>query len=135
VIQIDKDSPVPLHAQLSLQIGLAIARGEFRPGDRLPTVRQLAVDCKVNSNTVARVYLELEHDGVVETRRGQGTFVSARAIQSDPSAAAAERDELSRLCAEFVQRCVRQGFNVRDVRRTLAALFATDRGNRKKRQK
>jgi GntR family transcriptional regulator len=135
VIQIDRDSPVPLHAQLSLQIGLAIARGELRPGDRLPTVRQLAVDCRVNSNTVARVYLELEHDGVVETRRGQGTFVRARAAHSDASAAAAEQDELSRLCAEFVERCVRQGFDLRDVRRTLAGLFAIDRGNRKKRQK
>ncbi len=76
MLQIDPAKPLPLHAQISQAIILAIARGDFRKGSRLPTVRQLAVDLKVNSNTVARVYLDLEHLGHPrETRRGLGTFV------------------------------------------------------------
>src|SRR6516225_9554116 len=72
---IDPLDPTPLYAQLDRSIRVAIAAGRLRAGDRLPTVRQLAVDLKVNANTVAKVYGELERAGVLETRRGVGTFV------------------------------------------------------------
>ena len=58
--------------------------GRLRAGDQLPTVRQLAVDLRVNANTVARVYAELERAGVIETRRGVGSFVSATPAQAHP---------------------------------------------------
>src|ERR687885_625727 len=83
-IAIDAKDPTPLHAQLERAIRMAIATGRLRIGDQLPTVRQLAVDLKINANTVAKVYAELERSGVVETRRGVGTFVveqPARATQ------------------------------------------------------
>ena len=54
-----------------------MATGRLQPGDQLPTVRQLAVDLRVNANTVARVYAELERVGVIETRRGVGSFIRA----------------------------------------------------------
>jgi GntR family transcriptional regulator len=54
---------------------VAIATGKLRAWEQLPTVRQLAVDLKINANTVAKVYGELERAGVLETRRGVGTFV------------------------------------------------------------
>src|SRR3954468_17668185 len=72
---VDSRDPTPLYAQLERAIRFAIATGKVRVGDRLPTVRQLAVDLKINANTVAKVYTELERTGVVETRRGIGTFV------------------------------------------------------------
>ncbi len=72
---IDGSDPTPLYAQLERAIRVAIATGRLNVGDRLPTVRQLAVDLKINANTVAKVYGELERSGVLETRRGVGTFI------------------------------------------------------------
>lgn len=72
---VDTRSPTPIYAQLDRSIRAAIATGTLAPGAQLPTVRQLAVDLTVNANTVARVYAQLEKDGVLETRRGVGTFV------------------------------------------------------------
>src|SRR5260370_7179349 len=70
--------PMPLYAQLTRAIQFAIATGRLRPGEQLPTVRQLAVDLRVNANTVAKVYAALERTGVLETRRSVGTFLCAR---------------------------------------------------------
>src|SRR5436309_11175570 len=77
VVSIDAADRTPIYAQLDRGLRAAIATGRLRTGDQLPTVRQLAVDLQVNANTVARVYAELERDGVLETRRGVGSFVSA----------------------------------------------------------
>src|SRR5690348_1957470 len=76
-VAIDARDPTPIYAQLDRALRAAIATGRLAPGDQLPTVRQLAVDLRVNANTVARVYGELERDGVLETRRGVGSFVAA----------------------------------------------------------
>src|SRR5256714_7000191 len=78
MFQVDANQPTPLYAQLERSIKFAIATGKLRIGDQLPTVRQLAVDLKINANTVAKVYAELERTGVLETRRGVGTFVQQR---------------------------------------------------------
>jgi GntR family transcriptional regulator len=75
VFTVDRSDPTPLYAQLERGIRAAIAAGRLRVGDRLPTVRQLAVDVRVNANTVAKVYAELERAGVLATQRGIGTFV------------------------------------------------------------
>ncbi len=75
---IDPKDPTPLYAQLDRAIRSAIATGRLRARDQLPTVRQLAVDLRINANTVARVFGELERAGVVETRRGVGTFIKAK---------------------------------------------------------
>lgn len=72
---VDPADPTPLYAQLDRAIRAAIAAGRLSSGDRLPTVRQLAVDLRINANTVARVYAELERTGVLATQRGIGTFV------------------------------------------------------------
>jgi GntR family transcriptional regulator len=81
---IDPLDPTPLYAKLERAIRVAIATGRLRLGDRLPTVRQLAVDLRVNANTVAKVYGELERCGVLETRRGVGTFVRATELEAVP---------------------------------------------------
>jgi GntR family transcriptional regulator len=82
LLNINAGDPMPLYAQLERAIKFAIATGKLRIGEQLPTVRQLAVQLKVNANTVAKVYAELERAGVVETRRGVGTFIRARNIES-----------------------------------------------------
>lgn len=72
---IDYKSGVPFYRQIIEQIKFGISSGGLGPGDRLPTVRQLAVDLSVNPNTVIRAYRELEIEGVINTQQGSGTFV------------------------------------------------------------
>jgi GntR family transcriptional regulator len=74
-LKIDPRDPTPLYAQIEREIVAAIATGRWQAGSQLPTVRQLAVDLRINANTVARVYRHLERSGALETRRGVGTFV------------------------------------------------------------
>ena len=84
LISIDPRDATPIYAQLERGLRAAIATGRLASGDQLPTVRQMAVELRVNANTVARVYAELERAGVLETRRGVGSFVSATRLQARP---------------------------------------------------
>ena len=86
IVSIDVNDRTPIYAQLDRGLRAAIATGRLQPGDQLPTVRQLAVELRVNANTVGRVYGELERDGVLETRRGVGSFVAATRDQARPPA-------------------------------------------------
>jgi GntR family transcriptional regulator len=109
----DPRDATPLHAQLERGILAAIAAGRLRPGDQLPTVRQLAVELRLNANTVAKVYAHLERGGVLETRRGVGTFVTAAAdLTPDP---AARQSELRRLIDRFLADLSSHGFSVEDA--------------------
>ena len=84
IVSVDPRDRTPIYAQLDRALRAAIATGRLAAGDQLPTVRQLAVELSVNANTVARVYAELERAGILETRRGVGTFVSATPAQAHP---------------------------------------------------
>ena len=84
LLTIDLRDRTPLYAQLERGIRAAIATGRLAPGAQLPTVRQLAVELRINANTVARVYAELERAGVLETRRGVGSFVTATPARAHP---------------------------------------------------
>ena len=81
-LTVDPRDSTPIYAQLERGVRAAIATGRLRPGDQLPTVRQMAVDLQVNANTVARVYAELERSGVIETKRGVGSFITASPAQA-----------------------------------------------------
>src|ERR1700750_980423 len=84
IVAIDPKDRTPIYAQLERGLRAAIASGRLTAGDQLPTVRQLAVDLQINANTVARVYTELERAGILETRRGVGSFVRANALEARP---------------------------------------------------
>ena len=104
---------MPLYAQLTRAIRFAITTGRLRVGEQLPTVRQLAVELRVNANTVAKVYAELERSGILETRRGVGTFVSARHL------ATSHREEHEKHMKELVDRFLEEagamGFSLDDL--------------------
>jgi GntR family transcriptional regulator len=85
LVAIDPRDKTPIYAQLERGLRAAMATGRVRPGDQLPTVRQLAVALRINANTVARVYAELERAGAIETRRGVGSFVTATPAQARPA--------------------------------------------------
>ncbi len=115
---LDASSGVPFYRQIIQQIERAILARKLEPGDRLPTIRALAVELKINPNTIARAYGELEIRGIVVTQVGSGTYISdqrperedARAKKlaevvarfvRDTEALGADRDEAIRLVREF----------------------------------
>jgi GntR family transcriptional regulator len=91
LVSLDTADATPIYAQVERGLRAAIAAGRLKPGDQLPTVRELAVELRVNANTVARVYSELERAGVFETRRGVGTFVRAGRTEARPASEHAKR--------------------------------------------
>jgi GntR family transcriptional regulator len=81
LLRIEKGSAVPISRQIADQIASLCASGGVQPGERLPSVRELARELAVNQNTVLRVYERLSGEGLLEMRHGQGTFVASRSSQ------------------------------------------------------
>ena len=111
-IQLDLKSGVPFYRQIIDQVKAAMATEAVAPGDRLPTVRQLAVDLSINPNTVSRAYTELELTGLVETQMGSGTFVGSRPVERND---VERRRVLDQLCQEFLSRISTHGFTLEEV--------------------
>jgi GntR family transcriptional regulator len=86
IFTVDPRSGVPLYLQLIEQVKRAVLLGALGPGEQLPTVKALALELTINPNTVARVYRELERDGVIETSPGRGSF-----IRTDGASAGSDR--------------------------------------------
>ena len=91
IFHIQPDSPVPIYEQIVAQVTFAVAAGSLRPGDFIPSVRDLANDLVINPNTVAKAFVELEEQGVVEARRGRGMVIADEARRPVPAGAAADR--------------------------------------------
>ena len=109
LFRLNPSDPTPLYAQLDRAIRLGISIGRLPPDTQLPTVRQLAVDLCINANTVAKVYRDLERAGIVETRRGIGTFIKASAPKAMPKA---EYNRLLMVLADrFLAEAAAQGFS------------------------
>src|SRR5499426_828124 len=119
LVSLDPADATPIYAQVERGLRAAIAAGRLKPGDQLPTVRELAVDLRVNANTVARVYSELERAGVFETRRGVGTFVRAGRTEARPASEHARR--LRAFATRVLSEGDAQGFSADEV---IAALRA-----------
>ena len=128
-LQLDPRSGIPAYRQLMDQVKYYIAGGTLRPGDQLPSIRELASALAVNPTTVVRVYTELEREGVLEMRHGKGAYV---ALQS-PGLAPAEQDQAIRrsarqLALEASQLGIPAGRVVQVVREELAALEKPEAG-------
>src|ERR671931_2615265 len=109
-------SGVPTYLQLVHQVRQAIRLGMLQPGDQLPTVKEVVGKLAINPNTVLKAYRELDHEGLVEGRRGQGTFVSRGLTPAVPTDHAALQSDLER----WPRRAREAGFDEEGV----AALFA-----------
>lgn len=117
-LRLDTTSALPIYAQMIDQIRRAVASGELSPGEQLPTVRQLAVELRINPNTVARVYRELEHLGLIATRQGRGTFVT----EARPEVVTHERQaELHRLAQSAMNEAAMLGFTPSELIRAIEA--------------
>ena len=116
-LTIDSQSGVPFYRQIIDQIQFAIGNGRLSCGDRLPTVRQLAVELKINPNTVARAYQELEIKGVVNTQMGTGTFIGDEKIEISQ----VERQRmLDQVCTELLSRAAAYGLTLNEVLEALS---------------
>ena len=112
VLSIDAKSGVPFYRQIIEQVKFAVASGDLKPGDQLPTVRQLAVDISINPNTVIRAYRELEFEGLLDSQQGSGTFVS----EKQPEIDAVERQRmLDQIVTELLARASAYGFTLEEV--------------------
>ena len=112
-IDVDPTSNVPIYLQIVEAVQQQVATGALGRGDQLPTVRQLAVDLRVNPNTVARAYLELDRSGVISSQQGRGTYVSE---QPDEAALAQRREhKLRAMASQFLLEALSQGYPLPDV--------------------
>jgi GntR family transcriptional regulator len=111
-IEIDEKSGVPYYRQIIEQVKFAIARGDLQPGDRLPTVRQLAVDLSINPNTVIRAYRQMEIERVLETQQGSGTFVGQHRPQIDHLE---KQRMLDQILTELLARASAYGYSLVEV--------------------
>ena len=102
-IRVESSSGVPITRQIADQIRSHAASGALAPGDRLPSVRQLARDLTVNQNTILRVYERLTAEGLLERRQGDGTFLARRLPRGQ---AKAERNLLERHVEQLVHRAI-----------------------------
>jgi len=114
--RIDPRSPTPLYAQIAGRLRVAVAAGELRAGDALPSVRALASQLRINPATVAQAYRELEQDGTVEMRQGAGTFVSCVPTERKRRDRAAEA---RRLVQEMLAAGTRLGIAADELSRAL----------------
>lgn len=102
VFTVDPHTGVPIYLQLIDQVKRSVALGVLAPGERLPTVKQLATELTINPNTVARAYRDLERDGVIETSVGRGSFVRGN------SAVDTVTQALTSVAADALTRVVRE---------------------------
>ena len=114
---IDTASRLPIYQQLTQQVREAIARGELRPEEQLPSVRQLSQDLTVNPNTIARAYTELEREGLVVSRPGKGIFVAQPG--TDLTKPARDR-RLTELLDRWLTEAVHLGYAAEEVLRLVA---------------
>lgn len=111
--RLDQHSPTPLYQQIAEQVRQFIATEQLKPGDRLPTVRELAHNLNINQNTVFRAYLELEQDEVISARRRGGTVVVAST--NDPSITVARQKRLSEVVSDDVVKVLSLGYSPEDL--------------------
>lgn len=112
-IQVDKNVPVPLHDQIKEQILGLIYAGRLGAGDQLPTMRALSIDLAVNFNTVALAYRELDSQGVITTRRGEGTFVTN--TPAEPERQQIRQSKLQSMVKWLFDEAQRLGYSVAEV--------------------
>ena len=114
--KLDPKSGVPFYRQIIDQIRYGVASGRLKVGEQLPTVRSLAVELKVNLNTVSKAYKELEIQSVLETQQGTGTFIGSIDIQIPEGE---RQKKLADICSEFFNIASSYGFTIDDMRNEL----------------
>ena len=120
--EIDYSSGLPVWIQVKNRIAYLIGSGAYAEGDRLPTVRALAVDLDISYNTVNRAYMDLEREGYISTRKGRGTFVAERhSVGADLAA----NSPVELLVDDMIRACANAGLADDDIIAMVAARLAS----------
>jgi GntR family transcriptional regulator len=109
---LDPKSGTPFYRQIIDQIKFGIASGSLKVGEQLPTVRALAVELKVNLNTVTKAYKELEIQSILETQQGTGTFIGKTEIKISSKE---KVKKIQSICNEFTSIAYSYGFSTEDI--------------------
>jgi GntR family transcriptional regulator len=109
---LDPKTGSPFYRQIIDQIKFGIATGKLAVGEQLPTVRSLAVELKVNLNTVAKAYKELEIQNILETQQGTGTFIHSSEVSISEKE---KQGKIREICREFVTIALHYGFTIDDI--------------------
>ena len=109
---LDQNAGVPLYRQIIDQIKYGVASGKLKAGEQLPTVRALAIQLKVNLNTVTKAYRELEIAGILTSKQGIGSFISKNEVGL-PSKE--KKKKLKSICSEFLTIAHSYGFSKSDL--------------------
>lgn len=123
---IDEKSSIPIWLQLKNRFMYLITSGHYLPGDQLPTVRGLAAEVEVNYNTVSKVYMSLEQDGYIQSRRRQGAFVCDVSDKAETSTSS--MPEI--VTAEYLKRCFELGMSLDDIECQVISSIQDMRGKR-----
>ncbi|SPL88290.1 Transcriptional regulator, GntR family [[Actinomadura] parvosata subsp. kistnae] len=118
--RLDPGSGVATYLQLVHQVKHALRLGELMPGDQLPTIKEVVGDLAINPNTVAKAYRELEREGLVAGRPGQGTFVQL----SLRGGSTADHARFRRDLAQWVRACRAAGLGQGDMEALFASVLA-----------
>jgi len=121
MLELDFRSKVPIYAQVMERIENLVATGVLKPGDQLPTVRQLAADLRVNFNTIARAYRLLDEAGVISTQQGRGTFLLE--ALPPPKARSLKQTALRGLTSSYLNEAARLGFGPEEVFKSTRAMI------------
>jgi GntR family transcriptional regulator len=112
-LQLDFHSGLPIYTQIVNQIQSQLVNGLLKPGDQLPTVRALALELRVNFNTVARAYRILDEARIISTQQGRGTFITE--IPPPEVTEQLRKESLSELTHRFISEAYRLGFSEREI--------------------
>ena len=110
--KLDPKSGVPFYRQIIDQIRYGVAAGSLNVGEQLPTVRALAVQLKVNLNTVSKAYRELEIQKILETQQGTGTFIGSMDVRISVEE---RHNKLESICSEFLSIAASYGFSIEEM--------------------
>lgn len=116
-IRLGRDSSVPIYLQIVDRVKHLVAIGRLKPGEQLPTIRQLAADLRINYNTVARAYLMLDSEGVISTQQGRGTYIAKH--PGEKELAAMRGEKLRAMLGAVVLEAKSLGYTDEEIRSAL----------------
>ncbi len=121
-LRIDPDSTVPIYLQIVHAIKHQVATGRLKPGTQLPTVRELATSLRINPNTVARAYDQLDNDNVITTQQGRGTYVRER--PDDVHLSRVRQEQLKAMIDGMIGQALSTGYTPDEIREMFDAQMA-----------
>ena len=123
-IQLDFRSGAPIYTQIVEQVKQQVVSGELKPGDQLPTVRALALELRVNFNTVARAYRLLDEAGIISTQRGRGTYILD--VPPPERTDKLRQQALVALTRDYLSEAYHMGCSSDEISRTLKELLENE---------